>query len=491
MLFAALQIGDANDDEWLGQVAGTLALPGVQGNGIVDDHGPEGAEGDKSRLEARSALVVACSPMLRRQPSRWTDRPLLCATIVYVVATLIYGLVASPTLWHRHTPYNHFALLAQSWLHLRLDLAGAPPLYASGNDFALFGDQWFVVFPGVPALLVLPWVAMAGSADKTLDGLFFLMLAGLGPAGMYLALERVRREAIAPLRQSSVVAFTTLYALGTVYFFTAVQGTVWFAAHVVAAAATTFFLYAAIGARYPLGAGIALGLAIGTRPVLGALAFFFVLEWWRVRPGWGNTAARRSLAWFGLPVAITLVALGWHNWARFGHVTEFGYRYLTVAWHGRIEKWGLFGYHYLARNLGLVLTSLPYLEHGRESWSLQINGHGLALWVTTPLYLWLLWPRHQSVLHRALYTALALVALPSLLYQNSGWLQFGQRFSNDYAPLLIVLLAVGGYRWSPPMKVAWVWAVAINLFGAVTFGRPEYAKYYYIERSQRVIYQLD
>ena len=30
-----------------------------------------------------------------------------------------------------------------------------------------------------------------------------------------------------------------------------------------------------------------------------------------------------------------------------------------------------------------------------------------------------------------------------LFYQNTGWRQFGYRFSNDYAPLLFVLLAIG------------------------------------------------
>jgi hypothetical protein len=405
------------------------------------------------------------------------------------VTTAIYLLVAPRSIFREHTPFNHFALLAQSWLEGRLDLGNAPPLYAGGNDFALYRDRWFVVFPGVPALLVLPWVALAGSAARTLDGWFFVMLAGLGPAGMHLTLERIRREQVAPIGRELVMAGTLLYAFGTVYFFTAVQGTVWFAAHVVAAAGTTFFLYAALGARYPVGAGVALAVAVGTRPVLLTLGLFFVLEWWRVYRGWPRGVW--ILLKFGLPVVVMLGLLGWHNQIRFGDVTEFGYRFLTVSWHARIEKWGLFGYHYLARNLGIVLTSLPYLEHGREGWQLQVNGHGLALWLTTPPFLLLLWPRRRSVIHHTSYLTLAGVALPSLLYQNSGWIQFGQRFSNDYAPLLVLLLVAGGYAWSRTLKVLWGVAIGVNLFGAVTFGRAEWAKYYFIERTQRVIYQPD
>ena len=72
--------------------------------------------------------------------------------------------------------------------------------------------------------------------------------------------------------------------------------------------------------------------------------------------------------------------------------------------------------------------------------------HGLALWLTTPLYLWLLWPRRVSPLWRGLAVTAAIIALCDLLYQNSGWEQFGYRFSNDYAVLLVAMLAIGGFR---------------------------------------------
>jgi hypothetical protein len=425
------------------------------------------------------------SAMARRSLIRLFGKPHRVAVLVYLVTTSIYLLVAPHAILREHTACNHFALLAQSWLSHRLDLGAPPPAYTGLNDFAFFHERWFVVFPGVPALLILPWVMLAGSAERTPDGLFFLLLAGIGPAGMFLTLDRIGRERLAAIGRATVLALVSLYAFGTVYFFSAVQGTVWFAAHIVAAGATGFFLYAALAARCPLGAGVALALAVGTRPVLGALGLFFLLEWWRV------DRRRGRLVVFVLPVVVTLVVLALHNWARFGNPTEFGYRYLKIAWQARIEKWGLFGYHYLARNLGLVLTSLPIVEHGPSGWSLRVNGHGLALWVTTPPYLWLLWPRQKCSIHRAVYVALGGVALPSLLYQNSGWLQFGQRFSNDYAPLLIVLLAIGGYQWSRALKVAWSIALGVNLFGAVTFGRTEYADCYFIDRTQRVIYPLD
>jgi hypothetical protein len=65
----------------------------------------------------------------------------------------------------------------------------------------------------------------------------------------------------------------------------------------------------------------------------------------------------------------------------------------------------------------------------------------------------------------------AATAIPSLLYQNSGYYQFGYRFSLDYLVFLVMLLAVGSRRLSWIWKTLMVLAIGINLFGAITFDR--------------------
>ncbi len=83
------------------------------------------------------------------------------------------------------------------------------------------------------------------------------------------------------------------------------------------------------------------------------------------------------------------------NWTRYHRASPlpFDHEFLTVAWRMRIQKWGLFGYHYLGKNLGVALTSLPWLApHDGSSLGapFKINEHGLALWFTSPFYFWLL-----------------------------------------------------------------------------------------------------
>ena len=93
-------------------------------------------------------------------------RRLTLALAVYVVATGAYFACASRQTLTDHTPFNHFALLAESWLNRRLDLGGPPPGYAQNNDFAEFGGRWFIVFPPFPAVLLLPMVKLGGSAIR-------------------------------------------------------------------------------------------------------------------------------------------------------------------------------------------------------------------------------------------------------------------------------------------------------------------------------------
>ncbi len=428
----------------------------------------------------------------------------MLASAVYLLTTGVFLLTAAPATLGGHTPYDHFALLAEAWLDGRLDLGGAPPAYAGMNDFARFDGRWYVPFPPFPALLLLPFVALSGSAEALPDGLVFLLLAGVAPAVLWLALEKLRAMRRSPRSERQNLGLSLLFAFGTVYFFTAEQGTVWYAAHVVGAGLAALYLLFALDAERPVLAGIALGLGFATRaPLLFAVPLFVSELWRKCVPSdfCSLDAPRRALELldrprfvrgmlcFLAPIGVVFCATLWHNQARFGDPFEVGYRYLEVVWRSRIERWGLFGYHYLGRNLAVVLTSLPWL--GDPVTPFRISAHGLALWVTTPAYLYLPFPKLRRAPHLALAVTAAAVALPSLFYQNSGWVQFGYRFSNDYAVFLFALLAMGGRRFGLLFGLLAAWAVGLNAFGALTFNRESGAGVYVIERTQRVIHQPD
>lgn len=392
----------------------------------------------------------------------------------------------------------HFVHLAESLLEGELALTSDKP--PGDNDWAHYGGRWYVSFPPFPAVVIAPLVAIFGTA--LWDRLFWALLAGVAPALLYVVLRYLRERGTTGRSVRDDLALTALFAFGSPYYYTAVQGTVWFAAHVVACALIALYLLWAIDARRPLLAGGALGLAFMTRPTTLLLGLFFALsalvsarkpdapapERLRdVLSGLDVGAALRKLALFGLPLAATLAVAMWFNAARFDDAFEFGHNHLKIRWRSRIETWGLFNYHYLGRNLAVVLASLPWISASAPY--LKISRHGLALWVTTPQLLLVLWPKRVRPMMTALALAAGAVALMNLCYQNSGWVQFGYRFSLDYSLPLFLLLALGGRRFGKGFYALLAFAIAINMFGAVTFDRMP--QFYDRDPTQRVIFQPD
>lgn len=419
----------------------------------------------------------------------------LVALAIYALTTAILFATTAPERLRGHTPFNHFALLADAWVHGRLDLGGPPPAYTGNNDFAFDGARWFVSFPPFPAVLIAPLVKLAGSAASVADGRFFGWFGGVAPALLFLALDQLARAGRSRRGLAENALLALLFAFGSVYWSSAVQGTVWFVAHVVGAALAAAYLYASLDAAHPILAGLALALGFATRTPLGFAFPFFLFEVHRAAKKTDAPFAllAKQLALFAAPIAAVLAALMWHNRARFGDPLEFGHRLLAIGWRGRIDRWGLFSYHYLGRNLAVVLTDLPFFDpsHLKEAAPFQINAHGLPLWVTSPFLAWAFWPKRTGRLFWALALTALAVAAPSLLYQNSGWIQFGYRFSNDFAPFLFLMIAVGGRRFTPPFWLLGAVAVAVNAFGALTFQRAGWERFYFVDGTQKVLHQPD
>lgn len=436
--------------------------------------------------------------------SRWSTARMRAPFAIYVCVAAVY--VA--TLGARGVGPSdnaHFVSLAQSYLHGQLSVVGDRP--PGNNDWAHFQDRWYVVFPPLPAVAILPAVVIWGA--NTWDRLYWALFAGLAPALLYVLLRQLRERAASGRKPAEDLTLVAMFAFGSVYYYTSVQGTVWFAAHVVACPLLVLYLLFAHGARKPVLAGTMLGLSFLTRSTTVYLALFFAIEALSAacaeeatpQPD-GESAynrvlsflravdlsrALRSYALFALPLLLIIGVYCWLNQRRFGDPFEVGYRYLQIRWSARITKWGLFNYHYLSKNLAVFLAALPWLSAAEPY--VRISRHGLALWVTTPNYLRVLWPKRVTVTMVALSVAAACVALVDLCYQNSGWIQFGYRFSLDYSVLLIALLALGGKRFGPAFYALLVCAIAINLFGALTFDRAP--QFYDHDGTQQVIFQPD
>ncbi|MES1172015.1 MAG: hypothetical protein ABUL77_02155 [Bacteroidota bacterium] len=418
----------------------------------------------------------------------------------------------------QHSAYNHYVYLAEGWLHGRLSLAGPPP---NENDWAKVdllhlrdgrtvrgslggrggpADRFYplrgrpetiaaadivsrsstryVSFPPLPAVAMLPFVAIWGLAFN--DVLFTALWAAVNPVLLFLLLRSLSRHGLSRRAATDDLWLTILFGVGSVYYFCSVVGQVWFTAHVVAVTTVIGFAWAAVDARRPAWAGLFVGLGLATRPPgLGLMAVLFLWESVRTsdalvlldgkrrfRP---TRALAGKLVRFGVPCAAVLVVLFVHNWARFANPFEFGHRFLNVQWQERIQRFGLFNYHFLSRNLAAALILLPRVL---TKWPyVKISQHGMSLLLTSPPLAYTVLPAERSRLAWPLWLTVLATALPSLLYQNSGYIQLGYRFSLDYMVFLVMILAVGNRPLSRLWKGLTVASVAVNLLLAIVFDR--------------------
>jgi len=385
---------------------------------------------------------------------------------LFVVFLAIYGLTAGISL-SRHSLAPHFVYLAESFLHGHLDLIHVPtPPY----DLTPFEGNWYVSFPPLPALLMLPLVALRGLAVS--DVAFSVVLGALNVSLFYAVLMR---SEIRDWRLG--IWLCLLLGLGTPLWYCATLGSVWYTAHVVAVTCLCLYALEVLGQNRPALAGLWLGLGFLARaPVLLAFPLTLVLGWRETRNSavWKPRLREnvRFLLLLALGAAPALLGQAAYNWARFGSPLEFGYRWMNSPGTllARQSTWGQFSLHFLPKNL-YTLVSLAPLRIEPDPW-------GMGLLLTCPALLLTLETRFLSrCLHKslvsvkirpALWLSIAFVQIPSLLYFNTGSYQFGYRFALDWLPLgvLLVALGTGGkLRWWGKLLI--VASVLMHLWGVL------------------------
>jgi hypothetical protein len=403
-------------------------------------------------------------------PSTWLQRyrlPLMLLAGSFVVFCVFSG----PRLFHQSFA-PHFVYQADAFLHGQLALTVQPPNY---EDWARVGNSWYVSFPPFPAVLMMPFVAIAGFQLN--DVLFTVFFAALNVALFFIVLERLREMGDSARSQRENAILALLFAFGSVNFYCSLRGEVWFTAEVIGVTLTCLYLLSAYRAEHPALAGFFFGAATLTRTPLLFSGIYFVLELLMPNGKWEPEELRRrqpELVRKGLEFLAPAVALGipmaLMNYVRFGSFTDFGHGHLfNNRVNADIQRWGLFNYHYLERNLHAAFTRLPVLDAQPGHFPIGFDFDGMSLFVTTPLFIMLLWPMVKPRLHRLLWATVGLVAVPGFFYQNTGWRQFGFRFSLDYTPYLFMLLAIGGRRFS-----GWFWflglaGLVVGIWGAIAF----------------------
>jgi hypothetical protein len=245
-------------------------------------------------------------------------------------------------------------------------------------------------------------------------------------------------------------------------------------------------------------AGLLFGLACTARLTIVFGFPFLILV------GGGNSWLRRGLL-AGAGAAVPLVALLVYTFAGTGHLFNPAYDYLYHLELGYASfnynpAWSIEDIRYIPQNLRILLFGLPRFFPAGISVFPGDNGTpvcvgnaarglfdkscpiaipeavGQSIFLTSPAYLLAplaFLPALRRRLDRVTVgaaVAVFAIAFINLMHFSQGWVQFGYRFSNDFSPFAIVLVALGASRlgrfW-PVLVPLVVASIAINLWGTV------------------------
>jgi hypothetical protein len=386
---------------------------------------------------------------------------------IFIGVYFVYLLFTPPNIDLKHHVY-----LAEAMLHGNFDVAaaGMPAIY---NDTVAVGASRYTPFPPGPAILLLPFVAIWGTAFSESE-----FAAALGAVNVVVFWQVLAALGVSRRTQALVVPF---FAFGTVHFYCATQGSVWQYSHVAA----VFFMLAAVllllrNAPLALTAFV-FGFAVISRsPTLLAAPFFLYYVYHQhserlTIAGLTDRAWLKDVAAFGAGLApFGLLMLG-YNYARFHDPFNSGYQAVYETYVNSDIKYSYYRSLFPdapqfklfdVRNIPIHLYTLFLMPpQFHADWTVfRPSPYGMSVLLTSPAFVYAFLVKRKTALKPACWLAIGLVSALLFMHYSQGWVQFGYRFLLDFAPFLLILTALGfDDNTSPAHRRIQVDLVAISI----------------------------
>jgi len=347
------------------------------------------------------------------------------------------------------TAYNNYVLLADAFRHGRVWIDWPGPYI----DALSYAGRYYVIEAPLPAILLLPAVAIFGTAANQ-----SLLAALLGGVAVGSGWDIARRLGVAVPARAWLCGFLLF---GTDLFWCAMYGDVWFIAHVAAAAFTLLALGELLGAKRAWLVAIYAGCAVESRfSLLLAVPVYAV---WLAFDGAPAERIRRVASFAGALVPFAAFWL-WYNEARWGQFYDIGY----TAWYHQDQvgetTGSPFRLAYVPNQLYSFFVRFPdVVAHAPF---LVPTYNGVALTWTSPALLLALFARVPKRVVLALWAATLLVFLPNVTYYVNGFAQVGMRHALDFEPFLFVLMLLAARdRWQTIWLALCAWSMLAGAWG--------------------------
>ncbi|MBI5953112.1 MAG: hypothetical protein HY865_15755 [Chloroflexi bacterium] len=386
----------------------------------------------------------------------------LVVWLVYLSSSYFVSLV-----WETPKKTVYFPQLAEAFLEGRTDLTEV----GSARDLTSYEGKWYVAFPPLPSLLMLPRVAME-DVDAVNTVQFTIFFGALNVALAYAILGSLARNGLTRLNHAGNLWLTVLFAFGTVHWYMSLVGHVWYLSQIVTVTFAALAVLLVLETRSLFLASLSLAGGMLARPNIALLWLLLYALYLEINSlslkDWRRSV--KPVLFSAIPMAAATSSLLWYNFIRFDSFLDFGYRTMNVGDYLKpaLAEYGQFHSRFILNNLKTMFFSLP---RWNPTCGLPApHGDGMSIFITTPALIFLYKARGKSAWLWAAWLSLLLLTLPLLFYFNNGSFQFGFRFLMDLILPILALLAFGtGERLSVPMRLFILAGVLVNYYGILWF----------------------
>lgn len=350
-----------------------------------------------------------------------------------------------------HTPYNHFTLLADSFLKGKLYVEGVYPWL---EKVPIDEYRFYVTNPPMPAIIALPFVYFFG---KEFPQEYLAQMMGMGIVGltMILSLKLTKNLKIS-------IWSGMLIGLGSIVWFLSSVGSIWYIGQVASVFFITWALVEIKGKSRPILIGALLGASFLSRSHM-ALTFPFIifLNWDKFK---------KVDVFIKLMIGfIPFAAFGFtYNYLRFGNILDNGYNYIpdvdTSPWFPK----GIWHPSYIPKNLKILFLEMPRFKN--EFPYIFPSWGGMAIWLTSPAFLFSFFAPLKRLDSKLMWINILITSFIVTSHGGTGFSQFGYRFAVDFYPFLTYLTILGISERGGLKKIHWlllIFSIIVNLWGVL------------------------
>lgn len=363
-----------------------------------------------------------------------------------------------------NTSHNYFTLLADSFLKGKYWLTENPPWLS--ELIPAGANKFYVVYPPMPAILAIPFVALFGK-DFPQQYLAHILGAGIVILTMRLSLL-IKKDYRLAIWSGILVGF------GSIIWFLSSVGSSWYLGQITGAFFLTAALVEALAKKRSFFVGVFLGAAYLSRIniILAAPFIYFLME--------KKIKASFRLVGLALGFAPFFLFNAFYNHIRFGVIWDKGYFLLPLVLNETNAPWfikGVMHPSYILDNLRVAFWSFPkilgHFPYLQPSWL------GMAIWLTTPAFIYSVLSPIKDRVTKTSWLAILIIFLSVAMHGGTGFAQFGYRFAVDFYPFSVLLTIKGAARTGLKQH-HWLLLAAgvlVNLWGVIWINKFGWVSY--------------